>query len=109
MGSVTGSSEQELEGHIEVACTAHASTGVRRLVKSVVRGIKVGVQQPQQPHQPGVCGGPVACGSTDSNGGTCSGAAVEPALGMCHQHKQLLHSLPSGMLRMGRTLACTQC
>ncbi len=41
MGSAVGSSEQELEGHIEVACTAHASTGVRRLVKSVVRGIKV--------------------------------------------------------------------
>lgn len=41
MGSVSGSVEQELEGHVEVACTAHASTGVRRLVKSVVRGIKV--------------------------------------------------------------------
>ena len=41
MGSVARSSEQELDGHIEVACTAHASTGVRRLVKSVVRGIKV--------------------------------------------------------------------
>lgn len=40
MGSAAGSSEQ-LEGHIEVACTAHASTGVRRLVKSVVRGLKV--------------------------------------------------------------------
>jgi hypothetical protein len=29
------------EGHIEVACTAHTNTGVRSLVKSVVRGLKV--------------------------------------------------------------------
>lgn len=43
MGSVSGGNGQELEGHVEVACTAHASTGVRRLVKSVVRGIKVRV------------------------------------------------------------------
>lgn len=41
MGSASGSGEQELDGHIQVACTAHASTGVRRLVKSVIRGIKV--------------------------------------------------------------------
>jgi hypothetical protein len=29
------------EGHIEVACTAHTNTGVRSLVKSVIRGLKV--------------------------------------------------------------------
>jgi hypothetical protein len=47
MGSVSGGSDQELEGHVEVACTAHASTGVRRLVKSVVHGIKVRVSTAQ--------------------------------------------------------------
>jgi len=31
----------EGQGHIEVACMAHVNHGVRRLVKSVIRGLKV--------------------------------------------------------------------
>jgi len=53
VGSAAGSGEQ-LEGHIEVACTAHASTGVRRLVKSVVRGLKA--QQNPDPAREGMGG-----------------------------------------------------
>lgn len=34
------------EGHIEVACTAHTNTGVRSLVKSVIRGLKA-LQEPE--------------------------------------------------------------
>jgi hypothetical protein len=43
VGSAVSSWEVELgsQGHVEVACTAHASTGVRRLVKAVIRGLKV--------------------------------------------------------------------
>lgn len=34
--------ELEGAGHIEVTCMAHVPHGVRRLVKSVIRGLKVG-------------------------------------------------------------------
>lgn len=73
MGSAAGSSEQ-LEGHIEVACTAHASTGVRRLVKSVVRGLKVNRKL-------------TAAGSSDSS--SCSeksALAIFSASSICSQH-----------------------
>lgn len=46
LGSNAGSGEFDAaddHGHIEVACTAHTTTGVRRLVKSVIRGLKVSV------------------------------------------------------------------
>lgn len=51
VGSIAVSGELELEGdqgHIEVACTAHTTTGVRRLVKSVIRGLKVRPRNLQQ-------------------------------------------------------------
>ncbi|KAF8072520.1 PI4KG7 [Scenedesmus sp. PABB004] len=38
--AASGDLEAEGEGHIEVACTAHTNTGVRRLVKAVIRGLK---------------------------------------------------------------------
>lgn len=44
VGSSAASGELHMEsdqGHIEVACTAHTTAGVRRLVKSVIRGLKV--------------------------------------------------------------------
>ncbi|KAF6263157.1 phosphatidylinositol 3 and 4-kinase-domain-containing protein [Scenedesmus sp. NREL 46B-D3] len=42
VGSSPSAEEVDLdeEGHIEVACTAHTNTGVRSLVKSVIRGLK---------------------------------------------------------------------
>eukprot|EP00879_Flechtneria_rotunda_P003896 GHRR01004136.1.p1 GENE.GHRR01004136.1~~GHRR01004136.1.p1 ORF type:complete len:856 (+),score=330.29 GHRR01004136.1:2389-4956(+) len=36
----TVDSETEGSGHLEVACTAHTTSGVKRLVKSVIRGLK---------------------------------------------------------------------
>lgn len=45
VGSIAASGDLDFDGqgHIEVCCTAHTNPGVRSLVKSVIRGLKVRV------------------------------------------------------------------
>lgn len=43
LGAVTAGDDGPLAPRLDLCCTAHATPGVKRLVKSVVRGLKVGV------------------------------------------------------------------